>query len=97
MRDVVLLGVKILLADVQPFPVPPLDEVGEFDVKIINVRTDTDNNATYIISDVVGAIAADAENMFPQGPIWMGPEETLTEGDKDRYVEDRIGGQLMQL
>jgi hypothetical protein len=65
-----------------------LDRVGEFDVEIINVRTDTDNNTTYIISDVAGAIAADAENAFPQDPIWMGPEETLTEGDKDRDMED---------
>lgn len=71
-----------------------MDGVGEFDV---DVRADTDNNTTYVVGDIVGAVAAKVENAFPQGPIWFGPEKALAEGDKDGDVENGIGSQLVQL
>ena len=74
-----------------------MDGVREFDVEILDVRAHTDNNTTYVIGDIVGAVAAKVENAFPQGPIWLDPEKALAEGDKDRNMKDGIGSQLMQL
>jgi hypothetical protein len=74
-----------------------LDGVGEFDVEIIEVRTNKDNNTTYIVGDFVGAVAVNIENAFPHGPIRMGPEKALAEGDKYGDVKDRIWGQLVQV
>jgi hypothetical protein len=35
--------------------------------------------------------------LFTQAPVRMGPEEAFAQGDKYRDVEDRFGGQMMQL
>jgi hypothetical protein len=83
--------------DIQPLLPPTLDGVGEFDVEIFDVRTNTDNNAANVVGDVVGAITAEAEDTLPQSPIRLDPEEALTQCDKNRHVEDGIGRQLMQL
>ena len=82
---------------IEPSLAPPLDGVGEFDVEVLAVRTNTDNNAADVIGDAVGAITADAENALPQSPIRLDSEEALTQCDKNRHVEDGIGRQLMQL
>jgi hypothetical protein len=72
-----------------------LDGIGEFDVEIIDVRTNTYNNTPYIVVGVVGVVAANVKNVFPQGPIWMGPEKALAEGYEDGDVEDGVGSKLM--
>jgi hypothetical protein len=54
-----------------------LDGVGEFNVKILDVRADADNNAAYVVSGVVGAIAAKTEDTFPQSPVRRDSEEAL--------------------
>jgi hypothetical protein len=74
-----------------------LDGVGEFDVEIFDIRTDANNNTTYVVGNVVGAIAAEAENALPQSPIRLGPEEALAKGDKNRNMEDGVGSELMKL
>jgi hypothetical protein len=74
-----------------------LDRIRKFDVEIVDISTNTDNNATYVISDVVGAIAAEAENAFPQSPIGRDSEEAFAKCDENRNVKDGIGGQLVQL
>ena len=83
--------------NIHPSLPPTLDGVGEFDVEIFDVRTNTDNNAANVVGDVVGAITAEAEDTLPQSPIRLDPEEALTQCDKNRHVEDGIGRQLMQL
>jgi hypothetical protein len=93
----VFLRVVVLLLDVQPPLAPPLDGVGEFDVKVVNFRTDADDNAAQIIGDIAGAVAPVIENVLPQAPMRMGPEEALAQGDENRDMEDGVGGQLMQL
>jgi hypothetical protein len=74
-----------------------LDGVGEFDVEVFDIRADANNNTTYVVGDVVGAIAAEAEYALPQSPIRLDPEEALAKGDENRNVEDGIGSQLMKL
>jgi hypothetical protein len=51
-RNAVFLGVRRLIFYIEPLFAPTLDGVSEFDVKIIDIRADTDNNATYIVGDV---------------------------------------------
>ena len=82
---------------IEPSLPPPLDGVGEFDVKVLDIRANANNNTTNVVGNVVGAIAAKAENALPQSPIRLDPEEALAKGDKDRNVEDGVGSQLMQL
>jgi hypothetical protein len=72
-----------------------LDGVGEFDIEILDISTDTDNNTTYVIGNVVGAVVVKAENTLPHSPVRLGPEEAFTKSDKDRNVKDGIGSQLM--
>jgi hypothetical protein len=74
-----------------------LDRIRKFDVEIINVSSDTNNNTTYVISGVVRAIAAEAENAFPQSPIRRDSKEAFAQCDKNGNVEDGIRGQLVQL
>jgi hypothetical protein len=54
-----------------------LDGVGEFNIEIINVGTDTDTNAAYIVDDVPRVVAPEIENALPHVPIRMDTEETL--------------------
>jgi hypothetical protein len=72
-----------------------LDRVGEFYVEVINVGTDADTNATYIVDDVPRIVASEIEDMFPQAPMRMDAEETFAKGDKDRNVEQGVWGQLV--
>jgi hypothetical protein len=74
-----------------------LDGIREFDVEVIDVRANTDNDATNIIGDAVGAIAAEAEDAFPQSPIRLDSKEAFAQCDKNRHVQDRIGRQLVKL
>jgi hypothetical protein len=83
--------------NVQPLFPPALNGVGKFDIKIVDFRPNTYNNAANIVGDVVVAIAANAKDAFPQGPIGLDPEKALTECDKNRNVEERVGRQMMQL
>ena len=82
---------------IEPSFAPPLDGVGEFDVKVLDVRANANNNTTYVVSDVVGAIAAEAKDALPQSPVWLDSEEAFTEGNENCDMEDGVGGQLMQL
>jgi hypothetical protein len=94
---VVLNGVGAFFVNVEPLFAPSLDRIRKLDVEIVDISTNTDNNATYVISDVVGAIAAEAENAFPQSPIRRDSKETFAQCDKNGNVEDGIGSQLMKL
>jgi hypothetical protein len=62
---------------------PPLDRVGEFDVEILDIWANANDNAAYVVGDVVGAIAAEAEDALPQSPIRMYSEEAFTKGDEN--------------
>jgi hypothetical protein len=93
--NVILLGVDILILDVQPSFAPPLDRVGEFDVKIVNVGSNTDANAAHVVGDVARVVAPEVENSLSQAPMRMGAEDALAQSVKNRDVEDRVGGQLV--
>jgi hypothetical protein len=95
--NVVLHRVGAFFANIQPSFAPPLDGVGEFDVKVFDIRANANNNTAYVVGDVVGAIAAEAEDALPQSPIRMDSEEALAESNENRDMEDGIGSQLMQL
>lgn len=90
-RNVILHRVGAFFANIQPSFAPPLDGVEEFDVKIFDIRANANNNTTYVVGDVVGAIAAEAEDALPQSPIRMDSEEALAESDENRDMEDGIG------
>jgi hypothetical protein len=97
-RDYVVLNrIGTFFVYVEPPFAPPLDRIRKFDVEVINVSSDTDNNAAYVISGVVGAIAAEAENAFPQSPVRRDSKEAFAQRDKNGNMEDGIGGQLVQL
>jgi hypothetical protein len=93
--NVILLGVDILILDVQLYFAPPLKVVGEFDVKIVNVGSNTDANAAHIVDDVATVVAPEVENASPQAPMRMGAEEALAQSDKNSDVEDGVWGQLV--
>jgi hypothetical protein len=94
---VVLHRIGAFFVDVEPLFAPSLDRIRKLDVEIIDISPNTDNNATYVISDVVGAITAEAENALPQSPIGRDSEEAFAKCDKNRNVKDGIGSQLVQL
>ena len=95
--DAILLVADVFFLDVQPLFAPPLNGVGEFDVEVIDVGSDADANAAHVVDDIARAIAPEIKNAFPQAPVGMGPEEAFAQGNKYRDVEDRVGGQMMQL
>jgi hypothetical protein len=74
-----------------------LDRVREFYIEVINVGTNADTNATYIVGDVPRIVAPKVEDAFPKAPMRMDARETLAKSDKNRNVEERVWGQLMQL
>ena len=74
---VVLRRVGAFFVHIEPSFAPSLDGVGEFDVKVLDVRANANNNTAYVVGDVVGAIAAEAENAFPQSPIGRDSEEAF--------------------
>jgi hypothetical protein len=91
----VLHRIGAFFVNVEPLFAPSLDRVRKFDVEIVDISTNTDYNATYVISDVVGAIAAEAENSFPKNPIRSDSKEALAKRDENRNVKDGIGSQLV--
>ena len=95
--DIVLLRVVMLFMDVKPSSASSLNRVREFDIEIFDIWADAYNYTTYIIGGGVGAVAADKEYVFPQAPVGRNPEKAFAEGDEDRYVKDRIGGEMMKL
>jgi uncharacterized protein involved in cysteine biosynthesis len=74
-----------LVLDVQPLLASTLYGVVELHVEIIDIGTDADTNATYIVDDVPRVVASEID-VFPQSPMRMDAEETLAESDKDRNV-----------
>jgi hypothetical protein len=94
---VVLHRVGTFFVNVEPSFAPSLDRIRKLDVEIIDISSDTDNNAAYVIGGVVRAITAEAENAFPQNPIRRNSEEAFAKCDKNGNVKDGIGGQLVQL
>jgi hypothetical protein len=82
---------------IEPLFAPPLDGVGELDVEVLDIRANANDNAAYVVGDVVMAIAAAVKYALPQSPIGMDSKEALTESDENRDVEDGIGNQLVQL
>jgi hypothetical protein len=63
----------------------------------MDIGTDTDTNATYIVDDVPRVVAPEVEDAFPKAPMRMDAHERLAKSNKNRNVEERIWGQLMQL
>jgi hypothetical protein len=94
-RNAVFLGVRRLIFYIEPLFAPTLDGVGEFDVKIINIWANTDNNATYIVGDVFRVVAPEIEDAFPKAPVRVDAQEAFAKCDKDRNVEKRVGGQMV--
>ena len=90
-------GIGTFFVYIEPPFAPSLDRVRKFDVKIIDVGSDTDNNTAYVVGGVVSAIAAKAENALPKSPIRSDSKEAFAKGDKNRNMKDGIGGQLVQL
>jgi hypothetical protein len=74
-----------------------LDGVGKFDVKIVDIRANADNNSTYIVGDIFGVVAPEIKDVFPKALVRLDSQETLAKSDKDRNVENGVGGQLVQL
>ena len=95
--DVVFRRAAAILADVQPSSAPPLDGVGEFDVKTLDIRADANNNTAYVVGNVVGAITAEVEDAHPQSPVGMDSKERFAQGDEDRDVEDGVGSKMVKL
>jgi hypothetical protein len=74
-----------------------LDGVGKLQIKISGFRPHIDTDTTYIVDGVLRVVPAEIENMLPYAPVGVDAKEALAQGDKDRYVEDRVGGQLMKM
>jgi hypothetical protein len=55
-----------------------LNGVREFDVEVVYVGTDGDDNAANIVGDIVRAVAPEIKDAFPQAPMRMGPEKAFT-------------------
>jgi hypothetical protein len=91
------LGERGLILDVQPFLAPTLDGVRELHVEIIDIGMEADTNTTYIVGDIPRIVAPEVEDAFPKAPMRMDAQETLAMNDKNRNVEERVWGQLMQL
>jgi hypothetical protein len=72
-----------------------LDGVGEFDVKIFDIRANANNNTAYVVGKVVGAIAAEVEDALPQSPVRRDSEEAFAKSNKNGDMEDGIGSELM--
>jgi hypothetical protein len=81
-RKTAFLGGRRFILDVKPFPLPALDGVGELHVKIVDIGTDADANATYVVDDVLRVVAPEEEDAFPEGPVRVDAQETFTEYDK---------------
>jgi hypothetical protein len=96
-RKTIFLGGRRVILDVKPFPAPTLDGVGELHVKVVDIRTDADANATHVVDDVLRVVAPEEENAFPEAPVRVDAQETLTEGDKDGDMEKGVWGQLVML
>jgi hypothetical protein len=96
-RKTIYLGRGGLILDVKPFPAPTLDRVGEFHIEVIDIGADGDANATYIVDDALRVVAPEEENAFPEAPVRVDAQETLTEGDKDGDMEKGVWGQLVML
>jgi hypothetical protein len=80
---VVLHRVGAFFVHIKPSFAPPLDGVGEFDVKVLDVRANANNNTAYVVGDVVGAIAAETEDALPQSPVRMDSEEAFAKGNEN--------------
>jgi hypothetical protein len=96
-RNAIFLADRRLILYIEPFFAPALDRVGEFDIKVVDIRANVDNNATYIVGDVFQVVAPEVEDTFPEAPVRVGAKETLAESDQDRNVQNLFGGQLVQL
>ena len=68
-----------------------MDGVGEFNVKILDIRADANNNTAYVVGNVVGAITAEVEDALPQSPIGMDSKKALAKGNENRNMEDGVG------
>jgi hypothetical protein len=89
------MGGGILVLDIHPLLAPTLDGVGEFHIRIINIRTNADANAAYIVDDVPRVVLPEVKNAFQQAPMRMDAEETLAERNENGNMEERIRGQLV--
>jgi hypothetical protein len=73
---------------------PPVGIVfGHLEVEIRNVWAHLAAEATSLIAKWV----PDGENPAPKHPMGLDPQETFTERDKTRNVQNRIGIQIMKL
>jgi hypothetical protein len=48
----IFLGIRRLVLDIKPLPAPALDGVGELHIKIVDIGTNTDAYATYVVDDI---------------------------------------------
>ncbi|KAM0878313.1 hypothetical protein ACQ4PT_034962 [Festuca glaucescens] len=74
-----------------------LDGVGKFHIKVSDFWPDADANTTYVVDGILRVVVAEVKDAFPQAPVRVDAQETFTEGDENRDVEERVRGQLVQL
>ena len=74
-----------------------MDGVGGFNVKILDIRADANNNTAYVVGNIVGAITAEAEDALPQSPIGMDSKKALAKGNENRNMEDGVGSKVVKL
>jgi hypothetical protein len=77
-RNAIFLADRRFILFVEPLFALSLDRVDEFDIKIVNIWANTDNNATYIVGDVFRVVAPEVEDTFPKAPVRVDAKETLT-------------------
>ena len=94
--EVVFVG--LLVANVEPLVPPPLDGHHQLDVEVCGGWIDMDSAAAYIVDYGTRCrLAFQFEEAFEETEMRLDPEPTLAEGDVASYMEDGIGGQLMEL
>ena len=65
----IFLGIRRLVFNVKPFFAPALDGDGKFHIKIVDIGTDADTNATYVVDDVFRVVAPEIKDAFPEAPM----------------------------
>jgi hypothetical protein len=76
---------------------PALDGFFHREVKIINFFSDDKANAADNGGAIVVVMTLDIENFPPKTPVGINAEESFTDSDENRKVENGIWGQLPEL
>jgi hypothetical protein len=94
-RKAKLLVTSGFIHDVNPLLAPALDGVGKFQIKISGIGPDTDADTTYVVGGATRIIAAEVKDALPHAPVRVDAKEALAKSDKDGYVRDGIGSQMI--